>query len=43
MCFKAVNKDGCALEYVPEELKDEQLCKLAVKGNGYALSFVPKK
>lgn len=31
------------MEFVPEEFKDLNLCKLAVAHNGYALQFVPKK
>lgn len=43
MCLGAVQKDGMALDSVPNEFKDEEMCKLAVTKNGFALSQVPKQ
>ena len=37
----AVESDGYALRYVPDELKSEAVCVKAVESNGYALQFVP--
>lgn len=38
----AVRNDGLALEYVPEEMRTEDLCALAVKSNPKAEEFVPR-
>ena len=37
----AVESDGDALQYVPDELKSEAVCAKAVERNGYALQYVP--
>ena len=37
----AVESDGEALQYVPDELKSEALCAKAVERNGDALRYVP--
>ena len=37
----AVESDGYALRYVPDELKSEAVCAKAVERNGYALQYVP--
>ena len=37
-----INKDRCALKFVPEHMKTEELCKMAVNQNGRALKFVPE-
>jgi hypothetical protein len=39
----AVKQNGNALYYVPEELRDYNICIAAVKQNGEALEFVPKE
>ena len=39
---KHVN-EGYALEFVPKEMKTEEICKIAVAQNSYALKFVPKE
>jgi hypothetical protein len=39
----AVSQDGRALQYVPEELKTPELCKIAVSQDGWALFWVPKE
>ena len=41
--MKAVKQNGCALQYVPERLKDKEICLEAVKKNRYALQFVPER
>jgi hypothetical protein len=41
--IKAVQYDGYALKYVPENLRTEEICKIAVQQNGYALEYVPIK
>ena len=38
----AVESDGYALRYVPDELKSEAVCAKAVESDGYNLRFVPK-
>lgn len=38
----AVNTNGMALEYVPEELVTADVCKTAVSQNGLAIQFVPE-
>ncbi|MDR0314100.1 MAG: DUF4116 domain-containing protein, partial [Treponema sp.] len=43
MCFEAVKLNGCALEYVPEELKTVEMCLTAVKQCGWALYAVPEE
>ena len=37
----AVESDGYALKYVPDELKSEAMCAKAVERNGDALRYVP--
>ena len=37
----AVESDGYALQYVPDELKSEAMCAKAVESNGDALQYVP--
>ena len=37
----AVNQDGYALQFVPEDKRTDEICKIAVNQNGYALEFVP--
>jgi len=39
----AVNQNGLALEYVPHELRTEELCRIAVAQDGWALKYVPQK
>ena len=39
--LKQVKYTGYALEYVPKELRDREMCLRAVKGDGGALQFVP--
>jgi hypothetical protein len=39
---KALEYDGAALKYVPENKKTDELCKIAVKDNGLALKYVPE-
>ena len=39
--LEQVKKDGCVLEFVPDEYKTEEICKIAVQQNGYALEDVP--
>src|SRR5206468_2452135 len=36
-----VSRDGWVLEYVPDELKTNELCLAAVSNNGCALEYVP--
>ena len=38
----AVERDGYALRYVPDELKSEAVVSKAVECNGYALQYVPE-
>lgn len=40
--FAIVQQDGEALEYVPKNLKIEEMCLAAVKQNGMSLKYVPK-
>jgi hypothetical protein len=42
ICLEAVKQNGCALKYVPENLKTKELCLEAVKQDGYALKYVPE-
>jgi hypothetical protein len=42
LCLAAVQKNGIALKYVPEEFKTEALCLAAVQQNGSALEYVPE-
>jgi len=37
----AVENNGCALEYVPDDKKTLDICKIAVENNGSALQYVP--
>ena len=39
--IRAVEDDGYALQYVPDELKSEAVCAKAVERNGDALRYVP--
>lgn len=39
--FEIVRKEGCMLQFVPEEFKDKKLCLEAVKNDGYVLKHVP--
>ncbi len=41
-CMAEVQKDGCVLEFVPEEFKTPELCLTAVQNNRGALKFVPQ-
>ena len=41
MCLEAVQQNGWALQYVPEELRTKELCEIAIKNNGKALKFIP--
>ena len=41
LCRTAVNQDGHALMYVPEESRDRLMCQIAVKSIGLALRYVP--
>jgi hypothetical protein len=43
VCFKAVQQDGLALEFVSSESVTVELCLAAVQQNGHALQFVPDK
>ena len=38
----AVERNGYALQYVPDELKSEAVCAKAVESDGYALQYVPE-
>ncbi|MCL2704732.1 MAG: DUF4116 domain-containing protein [Spirochaetaceae bacterium] len=41
--LESVKKDGDrALKYIPEELKTEKLCHIAVEQNARELEYVPK-
>ncbi len=42
-CRIAVEEDGMALKYVPNEFKTYKICRLAVMENGYAIEFVPSE
>lgn len=42
MCMAAVKNDGSALQYVPEELRDQAIYKEACRSYGLALADVPK-
>ena len=42
ICLDMVQRSGCNLEFVPEELKTHELCLAAVKKDCYALEFVPE-
>ncbi|MEK7070221.1 MAG: DUF4116 domain-containing protein, partial [Patescibacteria group bacterium] len=42
LCRLAVENDGYALKYVPQEMKTPELCRLAVENYGYALKYVPE-
>ena len=39
----AVERNGYALQYVPDKLKSEAMCAKAVERNGDALRYVPDK
>jgi hypothetical protein len=39
----AVNKEGTTLRYVPENMKTEKICIMAVKNNSKAIQYVPDK
>ena len=41
MCPKAVERNGYALQYVPEALMSEAVVSKAVERNGDALQYVP--
>ena len=41
--IKAVENDGYALQYVPDELKSEAVCAKAVENDSYALQYVFSK
>jgi hypothetical protein len=38
----ALQENGWALEYVPEDLITEEMCRIAVTQNGWALEYVPR-
>jgi hypothetical protein len=40
--LEKVKKDGNALDYVPEEIKTEEMCLAAVRDLGNALCWVPE-
>ena len=42
MCLAAVKDDGSALQYVPEEFRDQAIYKEACRSYGLALADVPK-
>ena len=42
MCMAAVQQTGWALQYVPEELRDDKMCMAAVQQTGCVLQFVPE-
>ena len=42
-CLEQVTKNWYVLQYVPDKLKTEKLCKVAVEQDGEALQFVPEK
>ena len=37
-----VNKNDCILEYVPENMKTDEICEIAIKQSGSAFNFIPK-
>ena len=41
MCSATILKDGCALTYVPSELKTKELCSVTVDREGCTLKLVP--
>ena len=41
-CLKAVERNGDALQYVPEAAMSEAVCLKAVESDGYALRYVPE-
>ena len=44
ICLAAVDRDGSALQYVPNKFKDDpEMCFTAVTSNGMALKYVPNK
>jgi hypothetical protein len=42
ICLAAVQENGHALEYVPEDLKTPELCLAAVQKHGRTLEYVPE-
>ena len=43
MCKIAVDRNGLAIQYVPDELKTPEMCKIAVSTDGVLLYEVPEK
>lgn len=43
ICLAAVKQNGIALQYVPEEYINEELCEIAVTNKGNAIMSVPDK
>lgn len=41
LCIEVVNKIGILLQYVPLELRDDEMCKIAIKHEKTALKYVP--
>ena len=42
MCIDVVTKNGLLLEFIPEDLRNFDICNIAVCNNGIALKFVPE-
>ena len=42
-CLAAVQKDGMALQFVPDALKSVDVCREAVRWNSDAIEFVPDR
>jgi Domain of unknown function (DUF4116) len=43
LLYWAVEQNGWALKYIPEEHRTPELCRIAVQNNVFALYFVPKE
>ena len=43
LCIEVVNKIGILLQYVPLELRDDEMCKIAIKHEKTALKYVPRQ
>lgn len=41
LCLEAVRINGIALQYVPLEMRDEEICQLAIQSNPLAIKNVP--
>jgi hypothetical protein len=41
VCYRAVSRNGAALQFVPEEHKAETLCWVALSNNGGAGGYLP--